>query len=67
MEMNEQRNMTLTRQIRGMPRENTNSKRSLLHYATLSDMNILVISSVSGVLAGALNPLLTVNLSCLDR
>jgi len=63
MELDEQGRSMLHRQVYGLSNGGDRDKRSLLQYATLSDVYVLAVSSISALVAGALNPLLTVRSS----
>ncbi|KAI9733531.1 MAG: hypothetical protein M1834_003131 [Cirrosporium novae-zelandiae] len=60
MHLDEQEREILDRQLNGLPSQPERGKRTVFTYTTLSDKFILFISALSAVIAGALNPLLTV-------
>lgn len=51
---------TLDRQLHGLPSHDDDKNNSLVTYATTTDVFWVLTSSLAAVIAGALNPLLTV-------
>ncbi|KAJ4316133.1 hypothetical protein N0V94_005621 [Neodidymelliopsis sp. IMI 364377] len=59
MQLNAQQRTILDRQTNGLP-EGKASKSNIMAYATNFDVFVLLVSVISAIVAGALNPLLTV-------
>jgi hypothetical protein len=65
MQLDEQEKTVLDRQLNGFPSETDNG--TVFAYATPFDVAVIIISCVSAIIAGALNPLLTVNIPTFNR
>lgn len=50
----------LDRQLNGIPKSGKSKNGTVLAYATPVDISLIIISSLAAIIAGALNPLLTV-------
>jgi ATP-binding cassette subfamily B (MDR/TAP) protein 1 len=56
----ERQQYILDRQLNGIPKSGQPKNGTVLAYATPVDISLIIISSLAAIIAGALNPLLTV-------